>query len=133
MRRQPLIQTQNELAGLQICSSFVHGAAMAWLRRPRTLFDLLSFEANLRISCLDCRHFADFEAKGMIAYFRARCWNNAWELVAGHFKCVRCGSKRISAHPVGRPDPPPRPLSPLCKRPRPIEDGEDPPPLRLVG
>jgi hypothetical protein len=105
---------------------------MAWLVLPRTLYDLIHRRANLRIQCLQlgCGHTSDFDAREIIELFRARRWNMAWEMVAGHFRCDRCGGKNCRADMTPAPEPPPRPISPLRKAPRPMACNDDPTALR---
>jgi hypothetical protein len=105
---------------------------MAWLRRPRTLNDLIDFQGNLRVTCLDCRHWSDFDGPEIVAYFRAKRWAMAWELVHEHFRCSRCRGKRLRCDPAPPQDPPPAPLA-LRPRPSAVKEGESPPDLRIVG
>jgi hypothetical protein len=57
------------------------------IARPKSLFDLIKFEANLRVTCPDCGRSGVYPAKDVLAYFRAKGWNTAWEIAGIHFKC----------------------------------------------
>lgn len=79
----------------------------------KTLHDVARVNADLKVTCLACRHVAIFAVRPVIAYFLNRKWNVAWETVASRFRCGQCGSKRVEcgiAPPVDRISlPKPRP------------------------
>lgn len=86
------------------------------LPRVRSLHDLHRHDADLKVRCLRCRHVAIFDAARIIAYFHSRGWNMAWELVATHFRCGRCGVKQVECGIAPKakhlPLPVPEPLEP---------------------
>ena len=63
--------------------------------RIKTLHDISRLDADLKVKCLACQHVAIFSVQPMISYFMMKRWNLTWELVATHFRCGRCGSKRV--------------------------------------
>jgi hypothetical protein len=75
----------------------------------KSLHDVARVGGDLKVTCRGCGHVAIFVVRKVTAYFLARGWNPAWELVPGRFRCGRCGSKRVDcgiAPPVERLIPP---------------------------
>jgi hypothetical protein len=55
--------------------------------RPKHLTDLLRLGAHLRVTCTKCGHSGVFPVKDVIAYFRSRGWNLAWDSAGTRFRC----------------------------------------------
>ena len=96
------------------CSRFVHMAGMG-IPRPKDLSDLIRLKANLRISCPKCGRSGVFLTRDVIAYFRSKNWNSAWQAAGERFRCEGfgkgCGHKGalLSLAPIEEPFKPPVP------------------------
>jgi hypothetical protein len=84
--------------------------------RPKDLFDLFKFEANLQVTCRRCGRSGVFPTEQVIEYFRHKRWNTSWEMVASRFRCQGfgregCGAKdaEVSMAPIPKPVVLPKP------------------------
>jgi hypothetical protein len=103
----------SEAAGsrFQNRSYYVLGATM--VGSPKSLTDLRKIDANLRVTCLDCGHEAEWNREALIAELIRRRRNLAWSELPRHFRCAApgCRSKRVRllAIPFGEQEHPPPP------------------------
>lgn len=89
--------------------------------RPKDLSDLIRLEAHLRVTCTACGRSGVFPVRDVIAYFRNRGWNSAWQVAGRRFRCdgtehaPGCGHRgaHLSLAPIERPPvlPPPQPTA----------------------
>lgn len=88
------------------------------LPRIKSLHDVARVGGDLKVKCRACGHVAVFAVRKVTAYFLARGWNPAWELVPQRFRCGRCGAKRIDCGiaPAVEQLVPPRP-EPIGSKP----------------
>jgi hypothetical protein len=89
---------------------------MAFNHRPKFLYDLHRWDANLKVTCLSCGRSGIYRTQDVVAYFQAKGWNQSWEMVAGRFRCEGfhegCGARnaRVDMVPAPKPPEPPPPL-----------------------
>lgn len=92
-------------------------------RHPKFVDDLRRHAANLKVCCDTCGNAGLFDPENVASYFRSQRWNTVWEEVAQHFRCSRCGSKRISLAVEFKPPPLPKIDKPML-----LERDRKPPP-----
>jgi hypothetical protein len=73
--------------------------------RPKRLSDLIRLEAHLKVTCPGCGRTGVFPVQDLLAYFRSRGWNAAWDAAGGRFRCEGCGRRgaHLSLAPMERP------------------------------
>jgi hypothetical protein len=77
------------------------------IARPKHLPDLLRLKAHLRVTCPRCDRTGLFPVQDVIAYFRSRGWNLAWDTAGSRFRCEACG-RRGARLSIAQADEPPR-------------------------